>query len=813
MAPPLSGLFVVDLSEGIAGAYCTKLLADGGAEVVKLEVPAGDPLRSRSAGPSVDCDVGGPLFQFLACSKRSVAVDAERSTDIALALSLVQAADIVVCSRASGLDTVAELRAPALHAAAPAAVVAAVSPYGLTGPWADRPAAELVLQAWAGAIAGRGMPSLPPAYVGGEPGQWLAGLFAAVGALTARRRTARTGVGELIDVSTLESLVLCSGMYQVTQRTMMTPDAAAKLERGPRRQLNIPAIEKTSDGWVGFMVATAAMWEAFCVAIGHAEWLEDPSLYAYVGRAARRDELETEIRAWVGAHTTDEVVQQCALLRVPAAPIGEGPSIPHFEQFAERNWYIPNPRSGFLQPDVPYTLGGSAERRAPEPSPRLGEHGDAERAAPRSAKPVVVSKPDAPLPFAGLRVADFTAFWAGPIVGHYLATLGADVVHVESPNHPDLIRLHSVKTPDNDGWWEWGPLFHGANTNKRDLTLDLATERGRELAIALVERCDIVLENYSPRVVEQWGLGYESVRAARPDAVFVRMPAFGLDGPWRERTGYAQTLEQVSGIAWRTGFPEGPPYMANGMCDPLAGMHAVYALLLALAHRDRTGEGMLVECPMVGAALNIAAELVVEHQAHGVALHREGNHGRGVPHNLYLSSERDVVGRQDLWVAVVVDTDEQWHGLRRALGEPSWAADPALGDLDGRRAAEAVIDKQLGEWCAERTRHEIVAALDAERVPCAEVIFGRHVDDLDQLMARSFYEDVTHPVTGMQLHMGYPVRFGNGPSRWHRSPAPTFGQHNRSVLQDLLGLSVAEVDQLEHDGIVGTRVHGAYHTK
>jgi crotonobetainyl-CoA:carnitine CoA-transferase CaiB-like acyl-CoA transferase len=410
------------------------------------------------------------------------------------------------------------------------------------------------------------------------------------------------------------------------------------------------------------------------------------------------------------------------------------------------------------------------------------------------------------LPFEGLRVADFTAFWAGPIVGHVLAMLGADVIHVESAARPDGMRFQSARPLGEDQWWEWAPLFNGANTGKRGLTLDLQQPRGRELARQLIARCDVMVENYSPRVLDQWGLGYEELRALRPDLILVRMPAFGLTGPWRDRTGYAQTMEQVSGMAWLTGYPDQEPQVPNGPCDPIAGSHATIALLLALEHRRRTGQGMLVEAPMVAGALQIAAEQVIEHSAYGALLQRQGNRGpAAAPQNLYLCSDLDAQGRRDRWVAIAVASDAHWEALRRALGDPPWARDPALGTVAGRRVAHEALDRELAGWCAEHGSDQIVERLASAGVPAAKVMMPHEQDELPPLQARGFFEIVEHPVTGANPHGGYPVRFSAGPRRLHRRPAPRLGEHNREILSGLLGLSDAEIDELERAGVIGTR--------
>lgn len=804
---------MADLSSGVAGGYCTKTLADGGAEVVKLEPPEGDPLRAWAIGGTPDPVAGGPLFQFLACSKQSVVVDPDDARDLAGARRLLEAADVVVWTPGTALAARADLSPRAIRASCPRAVVAAVTPFGLDGPWAGRPSSDLTLQAWAGSLFARGAPDRPPVQIGGRVADWLGGLFAAVGVLTAWQRTVRSGEGELLDVSVLETLVLTGQMYGATKQSTVPPGGAPAPERQPARSVMIPSVERASDDWVGFMVATATMWESFCLLVEHPEWIEDERLYAYAGRALRRGELEAAISAWVGRHTADEVLAAADLLRVPAAPIGNGARVTGFDHFVERRFYIVNPGNGLLQPDVPYTLAPSAARRPPEPAPSLGAQGTGARLPARPHRPPPeAAAPLHRLPLEGVRVADFTAFWAGPIVGHFLAMMGADVIHVESVHRPDGIRGHTVVSTADDQWWEWTPQFHGPNTNKRDVTLDMSRPEGRALARRLIACCDVMTENYAPRVMDHWDLGWEEVHRLRPDLVFLRMPAFGLHGPWRDRTGYAQNMEQSSGMAWMTGFPDGPPHVPNGMCDPLAGTHATLALLLALEHRRRTGEGMLVEVPMVGGALNVTAEQVLEHQAFGHLMSRDGNRGpTAAPQNLYRCADVAGDGPVDDWVAVAVESDEQWAALCKVVGEPP--APERWRTAAGRRADHDAIDRWLGEWCRRRPAGEVVDALWPAGVPVAPVLAPAQVQHLEQLAARGFLETVTHPVAGDQVHYGYPVRFGAGPEQLHRSPAPTLGQHNHQVLVDLLGVSEEEYRRLEEAEVIGTRLLGEHRTR
>jgi crotonobetainyl-CoA:carnitine CoA-transferase CaiB-like acyl-CoA transferase len=259
-------------------------------------------------------------------------------------------------------------------------------------------------------------------------------------------------------------------------------------------------------------------------------------------------------------------------------------------------------------------------------------------------------------------------------------------------------------------------------------------------------------------------------------------------------------------MAWLTGYPDEEPQVLNGPGDPAAGSHATVGLLMALEHRRRTGEGALVESPMVGASLAIAAEQVIEHSAYGRLLTRDGNRGpTAAPQNLYLAADEGPTGGRDRWVAIAVETDEQWRHLCRALGREDWEADPALADQDGRRAAHALLDEDISRWCGEREADDIVTVLWDAGVPVGIAVKAEEQEHLPQLRARGFYETVQHPVVGEVVHGGYPIRFSAGPQTINRSAAPTLGQHNREILSGVLGLDDAEIDRLEAEGVIGTR--------
>lgn len=790
--PPLDGYCVVDLSSGIAGGYADRLLADGGADVIKIEAPEGDRLRSWSAsGTAVDADAGGPLFSYLAGGTRSVVADPDSAEDLALVESLLGSAEAVLWSPGSRLAESEELTPERILDRHPHLTVTALTPFGLHGPWTGRPATEFTLQAWSGGTIGigRGEQGRAPAHVGGQVGDWVAGAYAA--ALTLASRAG--GSARLVDLSLLEAQILGLTYYPVTYFQML--GHPWRDERRP----TVPGVAQAADGLVALGCGTAQQWFDLCAMSGHQEWIDEESTLTITEQANSHAE---ELYAWLAGERVDDVRELASAFRIPNSPVADGANVTGMDHYVQRGNFVTNPRDGFTQPGPPYRLHGVA-LRPPAPAPRLGEHTaeirDANPAPRSSAHPA----PN-PLPFSGLRVLDMTTFWAGPSCTHLLAMLGAEVIHLESTPRPDGTRLIAGIPVSEPQWWERSPIFSGLNTNKADLTIDFQTPEGRELLQRLIPTCDVIVENFTPRVIETIGLDYDTVKALREDIIMVRMPGFGLDGPWRDNPAFAYIIEDASGLSWLTGYPDRTPYEPYSVGDPNAGVHALTALLLALEHRRSTGEGQLVEAAMVDAALSIAAEQVIEYTAHGVLLQRDGNRGpAAAPQNIYRCAGIDEFGREDNWVAIAVGADEQWQALRAAIGDPDWARDPGFDDVTGRRGRHDEIDAHLGQWCRSRTGDEIVETLWSAGVPVAKVMQPHRQTELAPLTARGFFEQVEHPVAGTAAHSTLPARLSVGPARFHRRPAPLLGEHNVEILSGL-GYSAAEITALDEAGVIGT---------
>ena len=555
----LDGVRVVDSTTQIAGPYCSKLLADAGADVVKVERPAGDPLRLWGSGA---------LFEYLNSSKRSVRGDA---------LELATSADILLSEER--VDTAS------LWAENPSLVVVVITPFGCTGPWSDHPSTEFTLQAACGSIGQRGLPDQPPLSAGGRLGEWTSGTYATLGAIAAHREAVRSGLGELVDVALLD----CMAVTMVTYPSVFASFAGWPKVAGTGRTIEVPSIEPTRDGYFVVTTNSAQQFQDFLLMIDRADLMDDPDLPQVAKRFRRREEFLSAVHRYTSEHTTAEVLEAAALLRIPAGPLLNGSTMTEFEQFVARGVFVPGPSGRFLQPRIPYRVSGEAPRPF-EAAPDLGQHGGSIEWTPRMVgargagtdRERRVEDDGWRLPLSGVRIVDCTAWWAGPVTTAALAALGADVIKVESLTRPDNMRFASTRPPSHNRWWEWGPIFHAANIGKRGVTFDLSSSEGAEMLERLLRTADVLVENFTPRVMEQFGFDWDRVHALNDELIMVRMPAFGLDGPWRDRTGFAQTMECLTGMSWLTGFAEGPPVLVRGACDPLAGMHAAFATILAL---------------------------------------------------------------------------------------------------------------------------------------------------------------------------------------------------------------------------------------
>lgn len=407
----------------------------------------------------------------------------------------------------------------------------------------------------------------------------------------------------------------------------------------------------------------------------------------------------------------------------------------------------------------------------------------------------------------GLRVLDLGWAMAGPQAMGILAAYGADVIKVESRARLDLARttFGPIMRPDDPE--NGSGYFTNFNRNKRSITLNMTSERGRQLFAQLLAVSDGLLENFSAGVLSKWGFPYAEMARIRPDIVYVSMAGFGHTGPYRDYQTFGPTVQAVSGLTHLSGFPERPPAgWGFSYMDHTGGYMGAIAMLQALLHRRRTGQGQHVDLAQVEAAITLTGTAVLDKVVNGRASARAGNAAPetgACPHGVYrCAPDADPRIGDDAWVAIAVETDEQWQALCEVIDASDLAAEPGLHTPDGRRAARAAIDAAIDAWTRPRDAAHATEVLQAAGVPAGMVQRSRDLAETDpQIAHRGMRPQVTHEVIGTVTVDGVPVRFSRTPAEL-RTAGPMLGGHNAEVYGDLLGLSSDEVRCLEDEQVL-----------
>ena len=405
----------------------------------------------------------------------------------------------------------------------------------------------------------------------------------------------------------------------------------------------------------------------------------------------------------------------------------------------------------------------------------------------------------APLPLTGIRIVDFTAYWAGPLPTAIMADLGAEVIKVESIQRPDQFRIVAV-SGDPAEVYELSPPFNATNRNKLGLTLDLARPEGVRLFKELVKRSDAVVQNYSPRVMPQLGLSYEILREVNPAIVMTSVSGFGQEGPWRDYVSFAAIGEALSGISGLSGYTgEGALIHGVGVSDPFAGYLAAFCTLAAVHQARVTGEGQHVDVSQLEASMQYIADALVEFEFTGRPRVRATSDGSAMaPHGAFPARG------DDAWVAISVATEQQWRALLAAMDAPAWASDARFATPLLRRRNREALNQLVAEWTARFDRHELARDLQSRGIPAAPVLAPSDLLEDPALKAADFFQYVDHPVAGRHPYPSFPARI-DGEHPPIRRVGPILGADNHYVLSKILGLSDAEIARLEADRIIGTR--------
>ncbi len=397
-----------------------------------------------------------------------------------------------------------------------------------------------------------------------------------------------------------------------------------------------------------------------------------------------------------------------------------------------------------------------------------------------------------PLPLEGIRVADFSWFGAGPIAGQALATFGAEVIRVECEAHMDGLRNTQPVPPGKEGPNVSG-YYNNFNASKLSFTLNMGQPGARDVALELLTTCDVMLENYTPRVMEKWGLTYQDVAEVRPDIVYVNMPMQGIWGPHRDFLGFGGVLAPLTGFSYLAGWPDRPPIgLGTNYPDYVINPgHAVIAILAALRHRDRTGQGQQIELAQLESTVSGLGPFLMDYAANGRVPERNGNRIEyAAPHGAFPCSG------EDRWCVIAVFDDGQWEALRRVMGDPEWSRSGDFSTLLARKRHEDELEARISDWTRTLTAEEIASTLQANGVPAGILQTSQDVLDNDpHVKARGYYVYLDHPDAGHNAYDGPGVRLNETPGVL-RAPAPLLGQHNDYVLTNLLSLDPEKVADL-----------------
>jgi benzylsuccinate CoA-transferase BbsF subunit len=402
-------------------------------------------------------------------------------------------------------------------------------------------------------------------------------------------------------------------------------------------------------------------------------------------------------------------------------------------------------------------------------------------------------------------VVDFGTAWAGPMAASLLADLGAQVIKVESRARLDGLRLgrpivgEDIAGGDRGRWPELQPVFHGINRNKLGVTLNLKTDAGLQLVRELIAGSDVVMNNYSPGVLERLGLSYPELCRLRGDIILVSMPSVGETGPLRDILAYAPIIQALSGLMSQVGYA-GEEQLVGELqapwSDVVAAMHAALATVAALRHRNQTGLGQFIEVAQLEATTSMLGEGLLDYQMSGKVAGPVGNYDPDfAPHNNYRCSG------DDQWVSIAVRTEAEWQALALAMGSPDWSRDPRFAVKPARLVNVKELDAMVESWTRRHSAEDVVRVLQQHGVAAMKVMNIEDQFSDPHLQERQAYAEIEHPHVGIEWLYGMPWLLSVTPGSV-RTPAPSLGQHNEYVLGQLLGISIRELERLREAQVV-----------
>ena len=799
---PLEGLRVVDFSRMLSGPLATMILGDLGAHVIRVEDLEGTD-TTRHNHPFIN----GESHYFLSFNrnKESISIDLKTEAGRRIAVDLVRQADIVVENFRHGVASRLGLDYESLKAINPPLIYCSITGFGQTGPWRDKTAYDLVIQAVTGALSITGESGRPPAKMGLPLADEMSSLFAGIAVLAGIRRRERTGLGCYLDISMFDGGVsMLSYLANIFFATGVSPGASGSAHEGifPYNAFD------TADGQIVVAAITNAFWRNFCEVIGRPDLSENPKYRLFKDRVARRDELATVIEPLMKQHSTAYWAEALEAGDVPNGPVT---SVPEAIEMAHSRFRgmiteFDHPVCGRQKTlGSPFHIGyadGSSFDAPRRPPPVVGQHTSAiletllgydaglirqlaearvvrtsevpgsTAVGPRSAAPEAPPRAqpcaDA-LPLEGLRVLDLTRMLSGPYGTMIIGDLGADVIKVEAPGTGDPTRHNVPRMGDHSTY------FMALNRGKRSITLDLKSEEGREALLRLVRTSDVVVENFRPGVMQRLGLGYHALCGIKPDIILCSISGFGQTGPLKDKTSFDLVNQAMSGVMSVTGEEgRGPVRAGLPVADLAGGIYAAMGILASLYNRSRHGTGMHLDLSMHDILVSLLGYVGQLYFTTGEVPRRVGSgHYHVAPYRAFLAS--------DGYFVISAFTQVFWEKFARAMAMPGLLEDPRFADLTARKHNMAALYELIDPVFLTRTVDEWVELFHEADVPSARVNTVGDAVSCEHAKTREIVFAYEHPDLGRVRAVGTPFRCNGRPWRASLRP-PALGEHNVDVL-------------------------------
>ena len=821
MTQPLTDVRVVELATGVAGPFLGKLLADFGADVVKVEPTDGDPTRVHGPFP-VDHENDpeqGALFLHLNTNKRSIVADLDDPQDRDLVRELCRTADVLIESETPGRLAALGLDHNSLREENPRLITTSITPFGQTGPYRHLKGAEIVTYAMGGPMWGTGIDEREPIKLGGEVISYQCGNVASVATMAAIMMQRASGIGTHIDFSCFEAqagTIDRRVAYLLFQQ--WTGKDVGRNPRQPQRATPIgffPTLEGevlafTIPSWVPRMLDTLQDPE-LAARFADPGWIMDEEL---------PDLVDAAMYPWLLTQTAKEAAAEAQSHKWPITPLNAPIDVVEDNHFEQRGFFVDvdHPVAGKVrQPGPPFRLEGAWAMR--RPAPTLDQHSGeirAELAANAQNMPSVPAVARQRLPLEGIRVLDLTVVWAGPACTMYLADLGAEVIRVDNPYvFPTATRGTMPRPPaaivdqlgplsgypdgdPGDRPWNRHNMFSSHARNKLSCTLRLGTDLGTEMFLRMAETADVVVENNTIGVLPKLGLDWATLHARNPRLIELRMPPMGLEGPYADWLGFGANFEALCGLTGIRGYSDDDSTSLSSVfhMDPASGAGGAFAVMMAIARRQETGIGELIEFPQSENMLQHIGEYLIDAARTGRRHTPNGNRSLSAfPQGCYPCSG------DDQWVVISVPDDPSWQRLLEAVGDPVLGED-RFAHRAGRREHHDEIDVRLAAWTSARTAHDAFTACQEASVPAGPVLRESELRADTHLAARDWFRTQGSDDLGWHPFPGRQWRWTAPDMPW--GPINRLGDANNHVYRDLLGLDDAEMEALVAQGHISS---------